>query len=188
MEDANPQLKDILRTAHDNQKESNPMMDALFSELRGKLRTASSGNLLDSKKIGMRIVSAILIVFMIVFFSSITINLKKIDIPLDNFKFLRDNTPAHGEANMTDLIFNQTDVVYGEANVAKLGNDVVDIKVASDLGEIDLDNIGDVEDKDLKNSGIQQEITVNADAYSNQKVLEEAEAAVNYSQRISQIN
>ena len=188
MEDANPQLREILRTAHDNQGEDNMLVRALFDELKGKLRTASSGKLLDSKKITTRVISAIAIVFLIVVLSSLTINIKKIDIPFDKLSFLADTVKGRAEGNVTDLVFNQTDVIYGDASIAKLGSDVVNIKVNPTMSDIDLSQTSEAEKRALSEGGIPQEIGITADAYNNQKVLDEAEAAVNYSQRISKIS
>jgi hypothetical protein len=187
MEDANPQLREILRTAHDNQDQDNFMVKALFEELKGKLRTASSGKLLDSKKITMRVISAIAIVFLIVVLSSITINLKKIDIPFDKLNFLSDKNETRREGELTNLVFNETDVVYGNSSIAKLGSEAIDIQVGASGDQADLTKSGEVQDRELESGAISQEIESTSDAYSNQAVLEEAEAAVNYSQRINRI-
>jgi hypothetical protein len=189
MEEANPQLKEMLRTAHDNRSEQNPLMDALFTELKGKMRTASSGKLIDSKKIMTRIISAVVIVFLIVFISSINVNLKKIDIPYEKLKFLMPSSgnEEHQEGKITDLVFNETDVIYGEASISKLGNDKIDIKVNPTMSEIDLNNVNDAEKQNLREGGLPSEIGINADAFNNQEVLDEAEAAANYSQRIRDI-
>jgi hypothetical protein len=188
MEDANPQLKEMLRTAHDNQNEQNPLMDALFMELKGKMRTASSGNLLESRKIITRIISAVIIVFLIVFVSSMNVNLKKIDIPFDKLRFMMPgNGDSHQEGKITDLVFNQTDVIYGDSSIAKLGNDKIDINVNPTMSEIDLNNVKDAESQNLREGEMPQEVVVNPDAFNNQKVLDEAEQAANYSQRIRNI-
>jgi hypothetical protein len=187
MEDANPQLKEMLRTAHDNQNDQNPLMDALFLELKGKMRTASSGNLLESKKIITRIISAVVIVFLIVFVSSVNVNLKKIDIPFEKLRFLVPNGQTHQEGKITDLVFNQTDVIYGDASIAKLGNDQVNINVNPTMSDIDLNDVKDAENTALRESSVESEVSVNPDAFNNQKVLDEAEQAANYSQRIRNI-
>jgi hypothetical protein len=186
MEDANPQLREILRTAHDNQSENNIMVQALFTELKGKLRTASSGKLIDSKKITTRIISAIIIVFLIVFLSSITINLQKISIPFDKLSFLSDSS-KRAEGNNTDIIFNQTDAIYGESSIAKLGSDVINIKVNPTKSEIDISQVGAADKSTLVSGTVPDEVSATSDAYNNQKVLDNAEAAANYSQRISKI-
>lgn len=190
MEEANPQLKEMLRTAHDNMHEQNPLMDALFMELKGKMRTASSGNLLESKRIITRIISAVMVVFLIVFVSSINVNLKKIDIPFEKLNFLMPNGAGggdHQEGRITDLIFNETDVIYGDSSIAKLGNDKIDIKVNPTMSEIDLNDVKDAEDQNLREGGVPSEVGVTADAFNNQEVLDEAEQAANYSQRIRNI-
>jgi hypothetical protein len=180
MEDANPQLKEMLRTAHDNQNEQNPLMDALFLELKGKMRTASSGNLLESKKIIARIISAVVIVFLIVFVSSVNVNLKKIDIPFEKLKFLVPNGQNHQEGKITDLVFNQTDVIYGDASIAKLGNDKININVNPTMSEIDLNNIKEAENNALRESEVESEVSVNPDAFNNQKLSEDANGTTNY--------
>jgi hypothetical protein len=189
MEDANPQLREILRTAHDNQDDNNFMVKALFDELKGKLRTSSSGKLLDPKRIMMRVASAIAIVFLIVFLSSITINLKKIDIPYEKLKFLRDKTSeARLEGEVSDLLFNQTNAIYGDASIARLGDEAISININPAMSKIDLTRTGEAEERELSSAKIPQEVEATGSAYNSQKLLEEAEAAVNYSQRISKIS
>ena len=188
MEDANPQVKEMLRTAHDNMGEENLMTAALFSELKKKMRTVSTGNLLESKKIITKIISAVLIVFLIIFVSSLNINLKKIDIPFEKLRFMiPGGKEEYSEASITDLVFNETEVVYGEASIAKLGNEEIDLNMNPSMSEIDFNKIGEAEREALREGSLPQEIGVNPDAFSNQEVLDEAEQAANYSQRIKNI-
>jgi len=188
MEDANPQVKEMLRTAHDNMDEENIMTAALFAELKKKMRRVSAGNLLESKKIIIRIMSAIIIVFLIIFVSSVNINLKKIDIPFDKLRFMLPNEKQeYEEGNITDLVFNETEVIYGEASIAKLGSEEIDLNMNPSMSEIDFNKISEVEGEDLREGSLPQEIGVNPDVFSNQEVLDEAEQAANYSQRIKNI-
>ena len=189
MEDANPQVKEMLRTAHDNMDENNIMAVALFSELKKRMRTVSTGNLLESKKIITRIISAVAIVFLIIFVSSLNINLQKIDIPFEKLKFMipTSDSSGHEEGELIDIVFNETEVVYGEASIAKLGNEEIDLNMNPSMSEIDFNKVGETEREDLREGGVPQEIGVNPDAFSNQEVLDEAEQAANYSQRIKDI-
>jgi uncharacterized membrane protein (DUF106 family) len=188
MEEANPQIKEMLRTAHDNMNDENLMMMALFEELKGKMRTVSSGNLLESKRIITRIISAVIIVFLIIFVSTFNVNLKKIDIPFEKLRFMTGNNNAElGEGELTGLVFNETDVVYGDASIAKLGNEKLDLNMNPTMSEIDFNKIGDAEKQDLREGEVPSEVGVNPDAFNNQQVLDEAEQAANYSQRIKNI-
>lgn len=188
MEDANPQVKEMLRTCHDNMGEENLMMVALFEELKGKMRTVSSGNLLESKRIVTRIISAVVIVFLIIFASALNVNLKKIDIPFDKLRFMSgNNEEALGEGKVTSLVFNETDVVYGDASIAKLGNDKLDLNMNPTMSEIDFNKVGEAENDALREGEVPSEVGVNPDAFNNQEVLDEAEQAANYSQRIKNI-
>lgn len=187
MEDANPQIKEILRTAHDNMEEENVMTIALFDELKKKMGGVSTGSILESKKIIIRIVSAIIIVFLIIFVSSFNVNLKKIDLPFDKLRFMIPEGKSYEEGSITELVFNETEVVYGDASIAKLGNEEIDLNMNPSMSEIDFNKIGDAEREELRESSVPQEIGVNPDAFSNQEVLDEAEQAANYSQRIKNI-
>lgn len=187
MEDANPQVKEMLRTAHDNMDEENIMTFALFEDLKKKMRTVSTGNLLESKKIVTRIVSAVIIVFLIIFVSSFNINLKKIDIPFDKLRFMIPENKGYEEGSITELVFNETEVIYGDASIAKLGNEEIDLNMNPSMSEIDFNKVGEAEREDLREGSVPQEIGVNPDAFSNQEVLDEAEQAANYSQRIKNI-
>ena len=188
MEDANPQVKEMLRTAYDNQDDNNLMAIALFDELKKKMRSVSTGNLLESKKILTRIISAVVVVFLIIFVSSLNINLEKIDIPFEKLRFMiPTNDEQRTEGSITDLVFNETDVVFGDASIAKLGNDKIDINMNPSMSEIDFNQVGDSEKEELREGGLPQEIGVNTDDLSNQQVLDEAEQAANYSQRIKNI-
>jgi hypothetical protein len=187
MEDANPQIKEMLRTAHDNMGEENIMMAALFEELKGKMKTVSSGNLLESKVIITRIISAVVIVFLTISVSAFNVNLKKIDIPFEKLRFMMPNGKSSAEGNLTDLVFNQTDVIYGDASIAKLGNEEIDLNMNPTMSDIDFNQVSDAENKNLQEGGLPQEIAVNPDKFNSQQVLDEAEQAANYSQRIKNI-
>ncbi len=189
MEDANPQVKEMLRTAHDNMDEENIMTVALFSELKKKMKTVSTGNLLESKKIITRIISAVAVVFLIIFVSSLNINIQKIDIPFEKLKFMIPSTGdgVHEEGSLIDIVFNETEAIYGDASIAKLGNEEIDLNMNPSMSEIDFNKISETERESLREGGLPQEIGVNPDSFSNQEVLEEAEQAANYSQRIKNI-
>jgi hypothetical protein len=188
MEDANPQVKEMLRTCHDNMSQDNIMMAALFEELKGKMKTVSTGNLLDSKRIIVRVISAVVIVFLIVFVSALSIDFKKIDIPFDKLRFMIPSKSGEfAEGNLAELAFNETDVIYGDASVAKLGNDQVDLNMNPSFSEIDFNKISDAEDEKLREGSVPQEIGINPDTFNSQKVLDDAEQAANYTQRIKDI-
>ncbi|HJX05183.1 MAG TPA: hypothetical protein VJ461_00565 [Candidatus Nanoarchaeia archaeon] len=188
MEDANPQVKEMLRTAHDNMSQDNIMMAALFEELKKKMKTVSTGNLLESKRIIVRIISAVVIVFLIVFVSAFSINLRKIDLPFDKLRFMiPGGKEAYPEGNITDLVFNETEVMYGEASIAKLGNDQISLNMNPSMSEIDFNQVSETEKDELREGSVPQEIGVNPDAFSSQEVLDEAEQAANYTQRIKNI-
>ena len=188
MEDANPQVKEMLRTAHDNMDEENIMTAALFAELKKKMRSVSTGNLLESKKIITRIISAVVIVFLIIFVSSLNINLNKIDLPFEKLSFMiPSDKEEYVKGNITDLVFNETEVIYGEASIAKLGSEEIDLNMNPSMSEIDFNKISEAEEEDLREGSLPQEIGVNPDVFSNQEVLDEAEQAANYSQRIKKI-
>ena len=189
VEEANPQVKEMLRTAHDNVDNENPMTAALFAELKHKMKSVSTGNMLESKKIITRIISAVVLVFLIIFVSSFNLNLDKIDIPFEKIRFMVPTTDDRGreEGEITDLVFNETDVLYGEASIAKLGNDEIDLNMNPSMSEIDFNEISEAEKEDLREGRLPQEIGINPDAFSSQEVLDEAEQAANYSQRIKEI-
>jgi len=187
MEDANPQIKEMLRTAHDNMDEENIMTAALFAELKKKMRTVSSGNLLESKKIITRIISSVVIVFLIIFVSSLNINLNKIDIPFEKLRFMSPRGEEHAEGEITELVFNETEVVYGEASIAKLGDEEIDLNMNPSMSEIDFNRISEAEERGLREGSLPQEVAVNPDVFSNQEVLDEAEQAANYTQKIKNI-
>lgn len=188
MEDANPQVKEMLRTAHDNMNQDNIMMAALFEELKGKMKTVSTGNLLDSKRIMVRIISAVVLVFLIVFVSAISIDINKIDVPFEKLRFMIPSKSENfAEGSLTTLDFNETEVIYGDASIAKLGNDEILLNMNPTLSKTDLNKVSEAQDEELRQGKLPQEIGVNPDAFSSQKVLDEAEQAANYTQRIKDI-
>jgi len=189
MEDANPQIKEMLRTAHDNMNEENNIMAlALFAELKAKMKTVSSGNLLESKKVVTRIISTVIIVFLIITVSAFNVNLKKIDIPFEKLRFMVPGAQdSRASGNITDLVFNETDVIYGDASIAKLGNEELNLNMNPAMSDIDFNQVSEAEQQSLREGSLPQEIGVNPDAFNNQQVLDEAEQAANYSQRIKNI-
>ncbi len=185
MEDANPKVKEMLRTADDNKNQDNIMTYALFEDLRRNMKSVSTGNLLDSKKIITRIISAITIVFIIIFISTLNINLDKIDIDFSSLIPARTEGET-SEGKLTDLIFNETNVIYGDKDVAKLGNEKINLNMNPSMSDIDFNQISDAENNGLREEDGIQDVTANSDDFNNQKLLDNAEQAVNYIQKIKE--
>ncbi|MBR9700664.1 hypothetical protein GOV11_02260 [Candidatus Woesearchaeota archaeon] len=127
VEDKNPELREILRTAKDNQNEETLMAHALFYDVMQKMRRVSSGTFLDFKKLMTKISIIFVLSVVLVSITFMGVNIAKFDNPfagpLGTFgSWFRDIT---GQADGTAGTEGPDDV-FGDYQMAQLGeNDLV---------------------------------------------------------------
>lgn len=147
IEDANPEVKEMLRTAKDTMGDDNIMIRALQQEVLQKAKSIASGNLLDYGKLTVRLVVLAVLVLGSVFTATLNLHLNDVEIPYDKLNF-RGRLSSYGLDSPVDLeggSLEEDDSIYGESRVAKLGNEILNLNFNPSISEMDLDKLKDEE-------------------------------------------
>ncbi|MFC1648021.1 hypothetical protein ACFL1B_01040 [Nanoarchaeota archaeon] len=185
VEDSNPTVKEMLRTAYDNQEEKNVLVLGLFYDVVKKMRTVSAGNLLDSNLLFKKVLAITLLTFAVVFVSSLEIYAGNIHIPLDQFGreisgFFGGPTGQKKNTSLDIIGFNETTGLYGEESLAKLGKEELNLNLNPSMSELDFDNEKELEDRRFGDDQFPVEPSVQSSEFSGNDIPEEAELAKAY--------
>ena len=140
-------LKEKLRTAADNIKEDNPVINELEEEVVHDLKNVGLSSFIQTKEVSYKLFATIALSFVIVL--TTTTNLYIIDLN----EFLSTTIPEYlkGIPKLADgALFgeiNESEDIYGESQVAVLGNEQIDIRISPVNYEVNVREEGDVEQK-----------------------------------------
>lgn len=145
VEEQNPEIREMLRTAADNKDAESLMAHALFAELIGKMRKVSSGTFLDLKKLISRIGVMFVLSLVVVSLAFFNVNIQKFENPLlglqeriegyyDSFTGVNTTTTELDEGGL-----------YGDPRIARLGDKQVDIQLQQSLNQIDFSSVKDAD-------------------------------------------
>ena len=138
VEDRNPVIKEMLRTAADNADKDNYVIRALNSELVKKMKLVASSSLMKMNKIIYKLVAIVVLSFLIVYITATQLLLFDIN------KLLHPplNIVAK-EGSIEDLFGDKTDI-------PKIGQNPVDIKLNPLSYEVNIDKIDEAKPKEFK--------------------------------------
>ena len=140
-------LKEKLRTAADNIKEDNPVINELEEEVVHDLKNVGLSSFIQTKEVSYKLFATIALSFVIVL--TTTTNLYIIDLN----EFLSTTIPEYlkGIPKLADgALFgeiNESEDIYGESQLAVLGNEQIDIRISPVNYEVNVREEGDVEQK-----------------------------------------
>lgn len=191
IEEGNPQIKEMLRTAHDNvDQSSNILVQALFLELAQKMRTVSTGPLLESNRLFLRIVIISILTFLIVFSSSFGIYLDVVNLPFGQTLFgsqQQNKFTPHLKPNQTmieDLGFNDSGLILGDDSVAKLNNEQINLQLTPEMKEMDFNKEKDLEDRQFQRNNYPVEVSAQSAETADNDIPKESELAKAYSLQV----
>jgi|TARA_Y100000310_G_scaffold220550_2_gene222081 hypothetical protein len=141
-------LREKLRTAADNYKQDNPVVNELQNDVVLDLKHVSLSSFISTKRISYKILSTIILSFAIVL--ATTLNLYIVD--LSKFlgelpEFLEKVNPINRASNNPIGEINESDDIYGDSKLAVLGNQEIDIKIKPVNYEVNVREEGDAEQK-----------------------------------------
>lgn len=175
VEDKNPDVKEILRTAADNIDEDNFVVHQLHIELVKKMKNVASSSFVKLNQISYKILGIVLISFLIVFVSANNIYI------LDMNKVLVNAVSpfrAIGQESFSDEIF-------GEENIAELGDKEVEFELNPISYEVNIDKVRDPEDRENKYQDEFPDIAVTPEEAFEEKISREHQIIVkNYFNKI----
>lgn len=145
IEERNPHLKEMLRTANDNKNVDSLMSHALFSEVINKMRRVSSGTFLSMEMILRRLAAIVILSVVLVGLAFFNIDIAQFDNPLEGpmnraGDFFRSVTGADPEPEAIDLSDSS---LYGDHRMATLGDEDLQLQINPSLNQIDFSNVQD---------------------------------------------
>lgn len=147
IEDRNPAIREMLRTAADNRDSESLMAQALFADLIRRMRNVSSGTFVSFRRLGAKVAILFVLSLALVGLAFFNVNIQKFENP---FNGLRDRMGGLGEflggATPETNVSDATDDIYGEPSIARLGNDQLDVQLQQSLNQIDFNKVGAAED------------------------------------------
>jgi hypothetical protein len=142
VEQKNPEMREILRTAKDNMNEDTIMAHALFYEVLERMKRVSSGTFLEFKKLMVKISVIFVLAIVLVSLAFFNVNVARFDNPFERplgalGAFLGRITGNPGGGTGTG---NDSDI-FGDPSMAKLGNDQLVATVNPSLDAPDFNNV-----------------------------------------------
>lgn len=125
VEERNPDLREILRTAKDNQDQDTLMAHALFAEVLDKMRKVSSGTFMDFQKLMTKLGAIFALAIILVSLAFFNIDLQRFEDPLQKplaalGRLLGGGSIATGgDAGAA----GDAGDIFGDARTAQLGSD-----------------------------------------------------------------
>lgn len=145
IEERNPDLKEMLRTAADNQNDDTLMAHALFHEVLEKMRRVSSGTFINMDIIIKRVTVLFVLSIILVSLAFFNINIAKFADPLAKpigafTDFINRLGPGELKEEAIDL---GDDSLYGVARMADLSAEELNLQINPSLNQIDFSNVED---------------------------------------------
>jgi hypothetical protein len=179
-------LREKLRTAADNIKEDNPVIEELEEEVVNDLKQVGMSSFLHTKQVSYKIFAAIFLSFAIVFITQqnlYIVDLNKLfsDIP----GAIQTLNPAARVSNVPIGDINESDDIYGDSKLAVLGEKQIDIKIKPANYEISVREGGDAEQKQFDEIFPNEVVVEQASAFEENIPEEQQELVKNYFDNIA---
>ncbi|MAG07992.1 hypothetical protein CMO89_00820 [Candidatus Woesearchaeota archaeon] len=193
-----PFLDEKLRTAVDHKDYvENPFVDDLHKEVMKDLKNVSLGHFFASKAVSYKILSSILMSFLIVFlavnniyfdFSQLIDNLNGNNKPTE-YTSLTGNDSGDEEGTMMDVRAAggiTAEDIYGEEMIAQLGGKELDLVIKPSSYEVNLDDVEDAERVEFQNVFPDEIFSSSAESYQENIPKEQQELVKSYFEKITQ--
>lgn len=157
-----PFLHEQLRTVADNIHLENDVINALNVDVLRKMRDVRTSVFMKFGKISSRIVTLVILSFLIIFSSAA--NVKLLDTPkliedLGKKKLL----PFEASEGTAQLLTNETGAIYGNKSVAELGYKEVQLYINPTQSDLDISKVKDPEKHDFQSNYVPREIKASMD-------------------------
>lgn len=188
IEDRNPEIREMLRTAADNKGQESLMAHALFSEVVQKMREVSSGSFLSMKKLGFKLTAVFALSMLLVGMAFFNVNIQKFEDPLAN---TRDRLGRYfsgltGGNESEQVQLGEAGDIYGDPSIAQLGSDQLDITLQQSLNQLDFNSVSGADPSGAQLDDYPAEVDAQAsEAYTGGlEDITDRKTAAEYSQQI----
>ena len=175
-------LREKLRTAADNAGMENPVVEELQYEVTSEMKNVGLSMFINPRTLSYKIFAVMALSFLIIFTS--TLNIKFLE-------FARNKVPdifegPKGVGNFVAVKLNTSDDIYGKEDVAKLGDNELNIRIKPVDFKINVREEGDVQTQKF-DSTFPKELTVKETiAYEENIPQEQQELVKNYFKKLAE--
>jgi len=190
IEDQNPEIREMLRTAADNKDEEGLMAHALFAEVIEKMRNVSGGSFLDIKEAGIKLAAMFLLSGILISLAFFNVNIQKFENPLAGLTGTLEDGLNGLWGNGTDVagvnITNMDKDLYGDARIARLGSEDLAVTIQQNLNRIDFNKVSDADPNQIQPDDYPVEVSAQAsEAYTaGLEDINDRKTAAEYSQQV----
>jgi hypothetical protein len=184
IEEGNPEVSELLRTAHDNRGRDSLLVQALFVDLFEKMETVSAGVFIDAGKTVGKLIAIAALAFaplLVVNFVPFLI----LDEPLAQLGFSGAAQQARnalapvlpiGDAGDRDLA--------GQKDIVELGNERLDVRTAANQGGVDFSNTGEAQGREFQYNDYPEDVSAEQTGAGTGGSLKEGDLINDYSCRV----
>ncbi len=180
-------LNEKLRTAADNASMENPVVDALHEEVIEEIKDVRASSFFNQKKTSLKILSLIVLCFLIVFLSTLNLSFLDFRVLMDNIQIIGNGgvaageggeTPSAGEAGNQDI--------YGEESIASLGKEEVKIEIKPVNYEVNAKSIGDApEEKEFEETFPEEVFASSTEGFEENIPISQQELVKEYFKKLA---
>jgi len=177
-------LNERLRTAADNIKMENPVVDELKSDIIRDIKKVEVTSFFNQKKMSYKILLSIILCFLIIFSVrfDLSFNFKNIaDNAIDFVYGLGGNESDAGKRGLERIVGSgESESVFGDAYLAQMGDENIDMIIKQAGYEINLNEVKEPERKDFEELFPDEVFIATADVYEEKIKEEEQELVKTY--------
>ena len=177
-------LREKLRTAADNISMDNPIVEELEYEVTTEMKNVGLSMFINPKTLSYKIFGVMLLSFLIIFVSSL--NLKVLEFAKQKVPDIFETRNLKGIGNFAATHLNTSEDIYGDKNVAKLGDDELDIRIKPVDFSVSVREVGEVEQRKFETTFPQELAVKESTAYEENIPQEQQELVKNYFKKLAE--
>jgi len=176
-----PLFNERLRTARDNIKMENPVVDSLKSDIIRDMKRVEVSSFINQKNISFKTLLSITLCFLMIFSARFDIqhNIKNTaDNILDFIYNNGGNNTNEGEPGLEKMTgFGTSESIFGDAQIAQMGDEKLDMVIKQAGYEINLDDAKEPERREFEELFPDEVFTTTAEVYE-EKIKEDQQELV----------
>jgi hypothetical protein len=187
IEDKYEFINEKLRTAADNVNLENPVVEELQKEVINDLKHVRVSSFLYERKASFKMALAVVFCFIILGLSMVDAKIIGLNLYINNNPVFSQNRTIRIVGNKVILAeLNKSDDIYGEEDLAKLGNVELGIRVKPADYEVDVREEGEVKSKGFDET-FPSEVFVESDTVYEENIpVDHQELVKNYFKKIAE--
>ncbi len=183
IEEKNPSLNEILRTARDNINSKNILALSLFEDVLLKVKEFTTGNLLSYKAVFFKILAISLLGIMLIFTGVLNLEITKLKIPVDKIK----NKIYDQFIKLPEFEFSKDEKIYGDPRLIELNDPELFLKLTPQVSEVTFDKIRDEEEIYFDTQTFPVEVSAIQDMPNEEKKPFESRLAKEYNLKLKEL-